>query len=1022
MKKLNIIVASFFLISGLVLLINIKPTNATMMVLAQVTISNAKAVLHTKGVYSASFDLYNGGDTQTGIRYGVELVPIVNGEPDYTTVADQKIVSDSISISALQTITLNVDYSIPQNISGSYELLAVVSNKGGLMLATAHLTDISVATKLTNSINIDTSSCYLSISGDLSNKHFTLSEGVDVSSRDNLLLNCKATSLFNTPITVTPVILTSLRSVFGDAASSTNASILNSAISFDKNETKNISISIPKSIAPQAYTSIITLQDSSSNIISNSVSLHWVLQGDSATIQDVSTDKSEYLAGDTAVVSLLWSGRADSFNGSRIGASTTPISGVIAHVTLCGQTVDQALGLAGKINIQIPILSDCLNPNVFVTLGTATQRLDSVSGSIESYVPPQSSQSSPATASSGDYNGIVILILIVVVAIIIAFIALFLEKASIKSIAIILIIGGSALIALNSGVSVKAFVGTVQSVSYSDPKTDTTYQCNFTSSDLPHFTIGLYSYYQAGGVTIPVGVSNANTVNGSTCLATQRIKNPDFSTSSNRISLSHNVSNLSTQQPRYIYVTSTTTVSLVGDSVIVSTGSSSGQTIVSSSSFAGAPNTYNVPADFSGAVSVKLQYKIVTVDGTVLATPTATESTNIISWDITLNQGGTISWVDPAIVLDYGAGSTIASLPQFLRTATVSINKTVFNPGEDITFTATDPIVFFCTNLGASSFPTIDISYLPLSQQGANKIHATSFTKAVTNASILNSASSPLHPGDYFLFAAYSNELKDHSGDDWIIPDGTVRIPFTVKSLVAPIVSSSAPLCDATTGGAEVSMNWSSTNPGSSYYVYRSSDGGTTYKTVATLSNSTNSYTDKGDITVTNNSVTVQTRRGLTRTTLVPTSTITPLDALANYTYVISTGDNFGNSASSTPFNVTTLDCSSTTTVATTTTTVATSTGVTSTSTNTTSTTTTGGPSGNGNGTVQIGGCAPISHAELCPGSSTNVQSNTLDTVEASSSTCQSASLVSPLSCEFYCDSPYQPQNHQCVDTSTIEI
>ena len=66
MKKLNIIIALFIFISGLGLLINIKPIDAKMMVLAQVSISNAKATLHAGGVYSASFDLYNGGDTQTG--------------------------------------------------------------------------------------------------------------------------------------------------------------------------------------------------------------------------------------------------------------------------------------------------------------------------------------------------------------------------------------------------------------------------------------------------------------------------------------------------------------------------------------------------------------------------------------------------------------------------------------------------------------------------------------------------------------------------------------------------------------------------------------------------------------------------------------------------------------------------------------------------------------------------------------------------------------------------------------------
>lgn len=67
-----------------------------------------------------------------------------------------------------------------------------------------------------------------------------------------------------------------------------------------------ISFILPKALEPQAYDVKVALKSSENT--SNPIIIHYVLQGISATIQNLSLDKDFYNKGDTATLSFFWSG------------------------------------------------------------------------------------------------------------------------------------------------------------------------------------------------------------------------------------------------------------------------------------------------------------------------------------------------------------------------------------------------------------------------------------------------------------------------------------------------------------------------------------------------------------------------------------------------------------------------------------------------------------------------------------------------------------------------------------------
>ena len=81
--------------------------------------------------------------------------------------------------------------------------------------------------------------------------------------------------------------------------------------------TKTIAFVIPHAAKPQAYSTTLTLTADGKQA-SNSVPIHYVIQGVSGTLFNLVIDKTKYRKGDTAMVTFSWSGSADNFPGARV--------------------------------------------------------------------------------------------------------------------------------------------------------------------------------------------------------------------------------------------------------------------------------------------------------------------------------------------------------------------------------------------------------------------------------------------------------------------------------------------------------------------------------------------------------------------------------------------------------------------------------------------------------------------------------------------------------------------------------
>lgn len=141
-----------------------------------------------------SFDLTNGKGAQSGIRYGVQLMKA-------DTVIDEKLFDEVIDIGENETVSKNVLYEAPNFFQGLHQLRVIVKSESGSPLAFGINKGVALG-GTGKYLNIDNSSCFLSIKGEKGS--YTLQQGVDVSPEEVLLLNCKVLNNFDKKVDFNP--------------------------------------------------------------------------------------------------------------------------------------------------------------------------------------------------------------------------------------------------------------------------------------------------------------------------------------------------------------------------------------------------------------------------------------------------------------------------------------------------------------------------------------------------------------------------------------------------------------------------------------------------------------------------------------------------------------------------------------------------------------------------------------------------------------------------------------------------
>lgn len=307
------------------------------------------------------FDILNRGSVQSGVIYNVSIFKKSNPA---TPVAQNTYDADVVHLAAGETVHKDIVYTAPTYLKGEYTAEVNIKTADGLVLA-KNRTEVFSLSGSGEGVFVDTQKCYVTVDG-ADTARYTLSQGVDMTTDESLTMHCAITSDFSKEVSVTPVIETRYRSVVGKIVSTEKQAALTLAVG----KTVDFTAKLPKVTEPQSYDATLSFVDSNNQLVSTVAVAHYVVQGQSATIQNFSLDKESYVVGDAAKATLVWSGAAGNFPGARKATEadaklTRTISIQNDQKQACAKDVSQNIDMntnGGKEDVTIAITAACVNP------------------------------------------------------------------------------------------------------------------------------------------------------------------------------------------------------------------------------------------------------------------------------------------------------------------------------------------------------------------------------------------------------------------------------------------------------------------------------------------------------------------------------------------------------------------------------------------------------------------------------------------------------------------------------------
>lgn len=318
--------------------------------------------------YSISFELYNRVGIQPNIRYGIGLIDINSG-----LTVDLQLENTALTLGEDEGKNITLAYTIPAFVpNGTYRVVIVAQNQNGLPLATR---PIGYPEKYVvidnNSRSLGFGECYLTVDGESTDQKYNRFEGVTIKPEENLKATCEIISEGSSGGAWRLQLITHKRSQFGDIVAN---NILEQKVTVKRNSKETVSFYIPTQKDPQSYNVDTFLIDPNGNKVSSSVYLHYVMAGNSATIQNVLLNKTSYTAGEVAEVKFLWTASADGFEDSRL-EGTKDSYDIKAEIVdqngeVCGTVTKNDLSpdyLADNL-LKVDIERDCLTPKAKLSI------------------------------------------------------------------------------------------------------------------------------------------------------------------------------------------------------------------------------------------------------------------------------------------------------------------------------------------------------------------------------------------------------------------------------------------------------------------------------------------------------------------------------------------------------------------------------------------------------------------------------------------------------------------------------
>ncbi len=340
-------------------------TEGAVIRLATVNIYDAQIVKENGAEYTIEFRLNNREGYQSGVKYAIQLLSKNDGGH---TLIDEMVYEDTLTLSEFSDTPITVTYTPRVSIAGKYDLLVVARNNKGMPLGRAPLGTVDILGN-GGGLQILQDTCFLLITGESGTPQYSLRQGVDVASHEDIQLRCGVWNSSKDAIQAQPSFRTHFRSVYGEVVPT--ESVPTEPISFSPLSTTTISLNLPIAVTPQSYDVVTELR--SEGGVSNNVTTHYVLRGQSATVQTLTLDKSLYEAGERAQLTFFWSGSADSFDGAR-NENNSPNPKAFEAVlsdgnnASCAESVRRDLDESMQQRVEFAVTEECVDPHVQVRL------------------------------------------------------------------------------------------------------------------------------------------------------------------------------------------------------------------------------------------------------------------------------------------------------------------------------------------------------------------------------------------------------------------------------------------------------------------------------------------------------------------------------------------------------------------------------------------------------------------------------------------------------------------------------
>jgi hypothetical protein len=332
------------------------------------------------GLIKIQCNISNKFGAQGDIKYGIQLVR-KNGQ--VTEIIDTKVYDETLSLFNGQTITKSIDYVPPSYLQGDYQLRGVLRTSGGLMLSSIFIGVVQLRALNSQHLNIEKTSCSFVVNSEAPLSIYSAKNTLQANQKDSLEVVCDVSSYANEEIIAIPKVFTYERTVFGDVvAGSKNLKNIQSQIVYSKKESKKINFTLPGDLKPQMYEAVLTLNDTNGRIISNTITIPYLINGEGASIENIILDKSYYKKRDSAEVAVFFKvfssilEKNTSKNTKDFLVSKESIKKITLFITdkagnICSEEKRFAVKSGSRSffeKYKLTIIEECLNPKVTVTI------------------------------------------------------------------------------------------------------------------------------------------------------------------------------------------------------------------------------------------------------------------------------------------------------------------------------------------------------------------------------------------------------------------------------------------------------------------------------------------------------------------------------------------------------------------------------------------------------------------------------------------------------------------------------